>query len=121
MKRTALVAFSLALTAGMACDIDGPGRIITVEVTNPQAEVIEFSGRFGKHEQWEKVEGSTPSSFEFDLDNWPKCFCLHRLIVRKAAAGPDTLRIRVLHQGAVESDTWVLTQDTLDYPPLDWI
>ncbi|UCG43011.1 MAG: hypothetical protein JSU73_14340 [candidate division WOR-3 bacterium] len=52
MKRTALIAFSLALAAGVACDICGPGRLVTVEVPNPQAAVIEFSGRFGKHEQW---------------------------------------------------------------------
>lgn len=122
MRQMAVAALCSALAAFVACASVEPSRIITVEVANPQqTAAIEFSGRFGKHEQWEKVEGSTPRSLEFNLDDWPECFCLHRLIVHKTAAGPETLRIRVLHQGAVESDTWVTTQDTLDYLPLAWI
>ena len=118
MKPAFLALIALALAGALACDETTPGtNPITIVLSDPQGTMLEFSGRFGKHEQWEKVEGTTPDTFEFDLDDWPPCFCLHRLIIRKTTAGTDTLRIRALCLSEVVSDTFTTTQDPLDYWP----
>jgi len=107
----------LLLLAGTACDSPQPSRNITIEFTAPGSSELEFEGRFGKHDQWEKVEGETPKEFDFDLNRWPDCYCLHRLVVRKTSAGNDTLRVRTFCHGEVVSDTFTTTQDSLDYWP----
>lgn len=115
----ALLLFALVLVV-FACD-DKPGTPVTIELTGPQGTSLEFAGRFGKHEQWQKVSGSTAAELRFDLADWPACFCLHRLVVRKTSPGSDTLRIRAICDGVVESDTFTVGQDSLDYPPFKHI
>jgi hypothetical protein len=107
----------LLLLAGMACNNTRPSRIITIEFTAPGSSELDFTGRFGKHDQWEKVEGTTPKEYDFDLNEWPDCYCLHRLVVRKTTAGTDTLRVRTYCHGEVVSDTFATTEDSLDYWP----
>ena len=119
--RLLTAAAAVALAAGLACDTAGTGPAVTIELTSPQGPVLEFSGRFGKHDRWEEVEGTTPATFEFDLSNWPACYCLHRLVVCRTTPGSDPLRIRTFCRGDVVSDTFVTTGDTLDYAPCDGV
>ncbi|UCG42893.1 MAG: hypothetical protein JSU73_13710 [candidate division WOR-3 bacterium] len=118
MKPALSALIALALAGALACDGETPSyNPITLVLSDPQGHPLEFKGRFGKHGQWEKVEGTTPDTFEFDLNDWPACFCLHRLTIRKTTAGDDTLRILALCHDAVVSDTFTTTQDSLDYWP----
>jgi hypothetical protein len=107
----------MLLLAGAACVGRRPPRYITIEFTAPGSSAQHFTGRFGKHDQWERVESATPKEYDFDLNKWPDCFCLHRLVVRKTSAGTDTLRVRTYCHGEVMSDTFTTTQDSLDYWP----
>ena len=61
---------------GVGCDVVEP-RPVSIVLTSGPGEAVSFSGEFGKHEQWEKVDGTTPDTFEFDLADWPACFCLY--------------------------------------------
>ncbi len=117
MKLLNYAALAVAAATAPVCDVGETGPVITIELTG--LAPVEFSGDFGKHDQWEKVEGATPGTFEFDLSDWPACFCLHRLVVRKTTPGADTLRIRTRCRGDIVSDTFTTTQDTLDYTPYD--
>ena len=116
MKMSACLLLPLVL-AVTACD-SGARQRITIEFTAPGGSAQDFTGRFGKHEHWESVEGTTPKEFVFDLTHWGQpCLCFHRLVARKTSAGADTLRVRTFCQGAVVSDTFTTTQDSLDYAP----
>ena len=114
--RTVVRMLVLLVLAGAACD-RRPPQYVTIEFTAPGNSALDFTGRFGKHDQWEETVGTTPKEFEFDLNRWPACYCLHRLGVRKTSAGADTLRIRTFCQGTLVSDTFTTTQDSLDYYP----
>jgi hypothetical protein len=117
----------LFLVLVLAVAVLGPGcertepEPVSIVLTNPQGAAVSFEGRFGKHEQWETVTGTTPDTFDFDLSDWPPCYCLHRLILRKTTPGDDTLRVRGLCHGEVVSDTLTVTGDSLDYPPFGGI